>query len=118
MAFKKWHFESRRFVDLETAPNSILCEMLDQAPIPPKHIEEIGSKFSEYSKIAEKSWLLEKLTGHDIGIEEIPEEQIAIWVFKNKDDFKSRYSVIANFLKNGAKPADSSLQRFEIILSK
>lgn len=93
-------------------------EMLDQAPIPPKHIEEIDSEFSEYSKIAEKSWLLEKLTGHDIGIEEIPEEQIAIWVFKNKDDFKSRYSVIANFLKNGAKPADSSLQRFEIILSK
>jgi len=93
-------------------------EMLDQAPIPPKHIEEIGSKFSEYSKIAEKSWLLEKLTGHDIGIEEIPEEQIAVWIFKNKDDFKSRNSVIANFLKNGAKPADSSLLRFDIILSK
>lgn len=93
-------------------------EMLDHAPIPPKDIEKINNRFPECSKMAEKSWLLEKLTGHDIGIEEIPEEQIAVWVLKNMDDFRSKYSEIANFLKIGAKPSDSSLQRFEILLSK
>ena len=93
-------------------------EILEKAPIPLNQIGEISSRFPEYGKMSGKSWLLEKLTGHDIGIEEIPEEQIAVWVLKNMDDFKSRYSEIANFLKNGTKPSDSSVQRFEILLSK
>ncbi len=82
-------------------------EMLDQGPIDPKRFEAIRSKIPEYRRKAKNGWLSEKLTGHYM-VSEVPEEQIAVWVFKNMDDFKSGYSEIANFLKNGAKPSDSS----------
>ena len=70
---------------------------------------------SDYSRSSEEIWLLEKLSGHDIGIEGVSKEQIAVWVFENMENFENKYSEIADFLKTGAKPSDPSLERFAIL---
>lgn len=74
-------------------------EMLEQAPIQPNLIEEIANKIPGFEKKAGENWLLKELTGYSIGIEGISENQIVHWIFKDMDELESKYSEIANFLK-------------------